>query len=234
MREELNKCQSDLRTAYAAGNQANTNVAHAKQNLAAAEARWANESKIESEATLNLEKARAEEALAKLALDELIASYSSALPYAIVPNGNGAGAGSPSGNNPSGSPLGPATQGTSAIAITNWSSYLSNAFGRGINPTLDGNINYLYPFTFTGATTNPSVCQGSGPVRAITGTIVEVGQGHILIEAEGRTYQINIGTCSNMTSNVAGHTVTTGDQVIAKGTQSGSNSMNCQQGIVVA
>lgn len=34
--------------------------------------------------------------------------YSDALPYAIVPNGNSASqGGTPSGNNPSGSPLGP-------------------------------------------------------------------------------------------------------------------------------
>lgn len=74
----------------------------------AANQRYKQEENIITEATLNLERARAEEALARLALEEVIAYYSDALPYSIVPNGNGrTDAGTPSGNNPSGSPLGP-------------------------------------------------------------------------------------------------------------------------------
>lgn len=146
LRTQLTTIQADLRAAYTAGNDANTQVAIAKQNLVAVNARWEKECQIESEATLNLEKARAEAELAKLALDELIAHYSNALPYAIVPNGNGVGAGTPYGNNAAGSALGPATQGSARIEISNWTQYLSSAFGKGINPALDGNINYLYTF----------------------------------------------------------------------------------------
>ena len=69
LRSEFNRCSEELRKAYVVGNDANTNVAHAKQNLVAANARWERECQIESEATLNLERARAEESLAKLALD---------------------------------------------------------------------------------------------------------------------------------------------------------------------
>lgn len=86
---------------------------------------------------MNLERARAEAELAKLALDELVAHYSNALPYAIVPNGNGVGAGTPYGNNAAGAALGPATQSAGKIEISNWTQYLSSAFGRGINPALD-------------------------------------------------------------------------------------------------
>ena len=177
-----------MRQAYAAGNDANTAVAHARQNLDAVNRRFQDESRIESEATLNLERARAEEALAKLALDEIVARYSNALPYAIVPNGNGAGAGSPSGNNPSGSPLGSATRGTGAFPVANWGSYLSSAFGAGINPAFDGNVNALYPFAFTvggglrgGAVAGAgSGCGGAG--RSITGTIVGVGNQGIQVQ----------------------------------------------------
>lgn len=101
-----------LRGAYGHGNDANTEVNFAKENLNAVNKRWEEECRIENEATLNLERARAEEELAKLALDELVAHYSDALPYAIVPNGNGVNPGTPYGNNPSGSALGAATKGT--------------------------------------------------------------------------------------------------------------------------
>lgn len=49
-----------LRQAYQRGNDANTRVAYARQNLDAVIARFQSESKIVSEATLNLERARAE------------------------------------------------------------------------------------------------------------------------------------------------------------------------------
>lgn len=81
--------EETLRQTYIKGNDANTLVAHAKQNVEAINARYLEEEKIISEATLNLERARAEEALARLALEEIIAHYSDALPYSIVPNGNG-------------------------------------------------------------------------------------------------------------------------------------------------
>ena len=86
--------------------------------------------------------------MAKLALDELVAKYTNALPYAIVPNGNGVGAGTPYGNNAAGAALGPATRGTNAFRVTDWTNYLSSAFGSGIHPSFDGNINYLYPLQF--------------------------------------------------------------------------------------
>lgn len=63
--------------------------------------------------------------------------YTNALPYAIVPNGNGTGAGSPTGNNPSGSPLGPInTNGNGAsgsFTVSSWTNYLSSAFGAGVH-----------------------------------------------------------------------------------------------------
>lgn len=105
---------------------------------------------------MNLERARAEEALARLALEEIISSYTTALPYAIVPNGNGqnpsANQGGIAGNNPSGSALGPiSTNGNGApgaFTVTNWTNYLSQAFGAGVNPAFPGSVNALYPFSF--------------------------------------------------------------------------------------
>ena len=89
LRDQLRIAQEDLRRVYILGNEANTKVIQAKENLDTAILRFRKESKIVSDATLNLEKIRSEESLARLALEELISKYSDALPYSIVPNGNG-------------------------------------------------------------------------------------------------------------------------------------------------
>lgn len=188
LRTQLTKYQEELRAAYTAGNDANNNVIIAKQNLVAVNARWEQECQVEEEATFNLEKARAEQELARLALEELVAHYSNALPYSIVPNANGVGRGSPSGNNPAGSPLGQATGSTTRIQIDDWTHYLSSAFGKGINPTLDGNINYLYPFTMgeqNGLRGGNNICNQNGPVRAIEGEITGMRNGKIHVHANG-------------------------------------------------
>jgi len=78
-------------------------------------------------------------------LNEFVYSRTDALPYAIVPNGLGNNPGTPNGNNPSGSPLGPVrTNGNGApgsFRISNWSNYLSTAYGAGVSPALIGSVN---------------------------------------------------------------------------------------------
>ena len=153
LKVQIGRTEEELRRAYVRGNDANTLVAHSKQNLAAVNARYKKEENIISEAKLNLERARAEEALARLAFEEIIAHYSDALPYAIVPNGNGeTPAGNPAGNNPSGSPLGSIkNDGNGApgwFKISNWTHYLSQAFGAGVHPSFKGSVTVLYPFNF--------------------------------------------------------------------------------------
>ena len=80
----------------------------------------------------------------------MIASRTDALPYAIVPNGNGkTNPGTPFGNNPSGSPLGPlANNGgyNGGYVVNDWTHYLSQAFGDGVNPAFSQSVNALYPF----------------------------------------------------------------------------------------
>jgi hypothetical protein len=86
-------------------------------------------------------------------LEEIIAHYSNALPYAIVPNGNlQTQPGTPFGNNPSGSPLGPIkVDGDGAegyFTIKSWTHYLSQAFGSGVHPAFKGSVTKLFPFHF--------------------------------------------------------------------------------------
>lgn len=145
LKEKLNEWNEKLRQAYIGGNEANTLVAHARESVEAANSRYQSETKILSDATLNLEKARSEEALAKLSLEELIALYSDALPYSIIPNGNGeTDAGNPLGNNPSGSPLGPIKNDGEGVSgsfiVPDWTHYLSMAFGSGVHPSFPGSV----------------------------------------------------------------------------------------------
>lgn len=126
----------------------------AKQNLEAVIARYKQEQTNIDNGNMNLEKARAQEAIARQAQEELIAYYSNGLPYVIVPNGNGnTNPGTPAGNNPSGSPLGPVNQGGNgapgSYTITNWVSYLSQAYGAGVSPAYTGSVTALYPFSFS-------------------------------------------------------------------------------------
>ena len=60
IRSQKNDSDVALRTAYQRGNDANNRVAFVKQNLDAIVKRFQDESKIVSDGTLNLERARAE------------------------------------------------------------------------------------------------------------------------------------------------------------------------------
>ena len=143
--------------------------------------------------------------MARLALDEIIAHYSSALPYAIVPNANGVNTGTPIGNNPAGSALGQATGSAQRMHISSWTNYLSSAYGRGINSTLDQNINYLYPFTIEIQNglrgSNQNICDQNGPVRAIEGTITGMNNGVINVNSHGQNYQVNYAGCTRFSAN---------------------------------
>lgn len=99
-------------------------------------------------------------------MEELIAKYSNGLPYAIVPNGNGnTYAGTPAGNNPSGSPLGPIVyNGNGAegsYTVSSWTNYLSQAFGAGVNPAFPGSVTALYPFSFSSRVRGNTVINGA-------------------------------------------------------------------------
>ena len=255
LKTQILACEEALRQAYSAGNDANTLVAHARQNLDSVNARYQEEEKVISEATLNLERARAEEALARLALEEIISHYSDALPYSIVPNGNGqTPAGTPYGNNPSGSPLGPISQhGNGApgeFVVKDWTHYLSLAFGRGVHPAFRGSVTKLYPFNFlsivSGRTirneydeivhekpkvqNNGGVCGGNGPVRAASGEVISIGQDGFKVRLDdGQVYDIHVSPCTKMNSNVAGYSMKMGDEAVVKGTQVGYSRMNASQ-----
>lgn len=225
--------KEDLRILYVKGNDANTVVAHARQNLDATVARYKKEQIIVSDATLNIEKARAEEALARLALEELIAKYSDALPYAIVPNGNGKTfAGTPHGNNPSGSPLGPVAVdkdgAPGAFLIKDWTHYLSQAFGAGIHPAYTGSVTELFPFNFLSEVTGNKVkntygqlrggCGGAGPIKAFTGKVMAIRDSNFDVElSSGEKYTVSIEPCTRLSSNKKGYEMGLGNEVVVKG-----------------
>lgn len=221
---QIVEANESLRVVYTSGNDANTVVAHAKENLDAAIARFKSENEIVCQATLNLEKARAEESLARLALEELIAKYSDALPYSIVPNGNGlTNPGNPFGNNPSGSALGAVNDG---FYISDFTHYLSNAFGAGVHPAYSGAINHLYPFSLGGAIIRQGLrggCgTGYGPLKAISGRIVVAGDDSFDVRVSGGdTYKVKVASCTKLSSNTKGYRLAVGDEAIVKGSLQG-------------
>lgn len=137
--------------------------------------------------------------MARLGLEELIQKYSDALPYAIVPNGNGqTNAGTPYGNNPSGSPLGPIrTDGNGApgsFTVNSWTNYLSSAYGAGVNPAFPGSVTRLFPFNFlSGVSGNQS-----------SGTQVNNNYGNLRPNGAGGAGGVNGGANGGMNGGVNG------------------------------
>lgn len=246
IRSQKSDADNALRLAYQRGNDANNRVAFAKQNLDAVIKRFQDESKIASNANLNLERARAEEALARQGLEDLIAHYSNALPYAIVPNGNGVGSGTPYGNNPAGSALGPVrNNGNGApgsFRVPSWTNYLSSAYGAGVSPAYPGSVTDLYPFNFLSRTSgnqyaNTGVTnsglrggernEGAGGCfgkyagqgeHSTTGVVVAVRtDGFDLKDNEGKVHPVNVKPCTKLNANKPDYILETGHQAVAKG-----------------
>ena len=248
VKSQKSDADNALRLAYQRGNDANNRVAFARQNLDAVIKRFQDESKIVSDATLNLERARSEEALSRLGLEELIAHYSDALPYAIVPNGNGVGAGTPNGNNPAGSPLGPISlNGNGApgsFRVNSWTNYLSTAYGAGVNPAFTGSVTELFPFNFLSTAVGLNVnnayhgirgegreegrgnvtgggCGGQGVgARVTTGTVVSVRSTSFDVrQQDGQVFTVNVAPCTQLNANRADYILETGHQAVVKGVQ---------------
>jgi hypothetical protein len=101
------------------------------------------------------------------------------LPFAIVPNGNGVTpAGSPAGNNPSGSPLGPVADRNqvipgSPVVVGDLGNYLSQAYGAGVDPTKPSTVTTLYPIS--GLTIQALTGQSTSGVFNPDGTFVSGG-----------------------------------------------------------
>lgn len=184
--------------------------------------------------------------MARLSLEELIAHYSDALPYAIVPNANlGTNPGTPYGNNPSGSPLGYIkTNGNGSpgsFKINSWVNYLSSAYGSGINPSFIGSVTELFPFNFLSSVNGNNVVNGnmratyadngnkysenvncsgkdSTDQQVATGSITSItDEGFELQTGDGRSLKIRVSPCTKLNSNKAGYKMRYGDQAIVRG-----------------
>ncbi len=155
LQRELSRVLASLRRQYYICNDKAEIVRKAKQNLDAMILKYNTESGYLLEATQNLEAARAEKALADEAVEEMIRSSTNANVFSIIPNGLGeTEAGTPAGNNPSGSPLGPVkirneVKEGSKVQIGDLRNYLSNAYGAGVDPSRATTVSYLYPLSLT-------------------------------------------------------------------------------------
>ena len=190
--------------------------------------------------------------MARHALDEFVQRYSNALPYAIVPNGNGRGSGTPFGNNPSGSALGPIkNDGNGApgsFRVANWNNYLSSAYGAGVSPAVTGSVNELFPFNLLSTTSgnqasNTNVNNNYGSLRGgaredcfagrqaqservTTGVVVEVrGDGFDIKDKDGKVHQVNVAPCTKLNANTPDYILETGHQAVAKGYEIQGNTV---------
>lgn len=180
-------------------------------------------------------------------MEELIQYYTNSLPYAIVPNGNGQGAGTPYGNNPSGSALGTiSTNGNGApgsFTISSWTNYLSQAYGAGVNPAFSGSVTELYPFSFSSVVSGNNLmnnirgasggvissCGGSQPVVSTTGVVSAVRDTSFdITTSNGSVSTVNVAPCTTLNSNRANYIISSGDVAVVKGTQQSSNVYNSQ------
>lgn len=251
LRSQITVAEENLRQAYINGNDANTAVQHARENLEAIDTRYQEEENIICEATLNLERARAEENLARLGLEELISHYSNALPYSIVPNGKlETEPGTPFGNNPSGSALGPLKRegdgAEGSFTINSWTHYLSQAFGSGVHPAFKDTVTKLFPFNFLSTVEGNKVtnsygnlrnqmkgnemCGGLGPVTSLTGRVLWVGKDSFKVRMNtGEEYYIDVNPCTEMNANVPHYSMSTGDETIFKGVKHSAHSISASR-----
>lgn len=251
-----------MRRQYYICNDAADEVRKAKQNLQAINLKLQTETQWLEEANNNLERARAEKQLADIAVEEVIASSTSALPFSIVPNGNGqTNVGTPIGNNPSGSPLGPIrirneVDPSRQIIVGDISSYLSRAYGAGVDPSKPSTVSTVYPLSV--ATLQTLVAQGttgilnadpnyqypsngiygfgcSGGNSDLTygqGTIYSVQPGMIQVRDQvGGLVNLRVGGCSNLEATQSGHILGLQDTVYYRGVQSNAginlHSLTC-------
>ena len=137
---------------YICNNAANA-VKQAQQNLDAMNLKYTTETRYLTDANNNLEQARAEKELADIAVQEIISFSTNALPFSIVPNGQGkTPVGTPVGNNPAGNALGPVAirnqiVAGSPVVVGDLSNYLSSAYGAGVDPARAGTVTTMFPLS---------------------------------------------------------------------------------------
>lgn len=161
-----------------------------------------------------------------------------------MPNGNDqTNIGTPYGNNPSGSPLGPIKNGGNgapgSFKINSWTNYLSSAYGAGVNPAFVGSVNELYPFNFLSSVSgnlsqntnvvnnygdqngqNGQGCNRSSYMnqKVATGVVVEVRPDSFDIRAnDGQIYSIKVAPCTKLNANKPEFKLKKGHQAVIKG-----------------
>lgn len=238
LRAEWSRIDNALNRQYYICDDLANGVRAAKQNVEAMRVRLNTDSQSLSNANINLEAARAEKELADIAVEELITVYTSALPFSIVPNGNGVNIGTPVGNNPSGSALGAVTSsgqtvGTQQVSIGSLNSYLSSAYSMGVDPARPSTVTTLYPLSVNTLSTvagslGTHTCSGTNTVTG-SGQILSVQPGNIQVQTNSGNMNLSVSGCSNLESIYQGQVLTAGDPIYYRGTQGASaNSLNLQ------
>ena len=172
-----------------------------------------------------MEKVRAEESLARLALEEIISKFSDALPYSVIPNGNGeTNIGNPPGNNAIGSGLGPYFGKKSISTFSSkadFTSFLSQHFGSGISLRYEGNVEKLFQVKQNSHTLSSLVDAGECAIveeKIVSGDVISSDLTSFdLLSDGGEVFKVEVTTCSDIKANNEGHTIVQGDTAVVKG-----------------
>lgn len=179
------------------------------------------------------------------------------MPFSITPNGLGATyAGTPAGNNPSGSPLGPVATSNSAyqydsVMIGDLNTYLSSAYRAGVDPARSETVTSLYPLSTTTLSTlvnqsntglvnrNPSYsvpsgnlynfqCNNPGTQVTGSGTIYSVQPGMIQVNTNNGLTNLRLSGCSNLESIRQNQILGQNDNIYFRGYSAGGSTINLQ------
>lgn len=155
-------------------------------------------------ANTNLEAARREKELADIAVEEIIAVYTDALPFSVVPDINAN-----------------QQQQRSEVVIGDLTSYLSSAYGAGVDPARPSTVTSLYPLSVTTISTIAgdqsqnlySFDCSTGVATSGRGVVHSVQPGMIQVDTDSGMVDLQIAGCTNLETTRRNQVLGTGDQI---------------------
>ena len=167
----------------------------------------------------NLEKARAEKELADLQVEEIIAQYTDALPFSVIPNLN--------------------TQSTTVsqntVPIGDLNTYLSSAYRAGVDPARPSTVTNLYPLSVTTISTisgrnnqnlyNFGCSSNRGNGYYGEGRVSSVQPGMVQVNTNSGLMNLQISGCTNIESTRPGQILGANDIVYFRGYRGSGNSI---------
>lgn len=164
--------------------------------------------------------------MADLQVEEIIAQYTTALPFSVIPRANSVGS----------------TQTQNTVSIGDLNTYLSSAYRAGVDPARPSTVTNLYPLSVTTRSTiagqnnrnlyNFGCNSDSGNSYAGQGQVISVQPGIVRINTDQGAMNLQIAGCTNIESTRPGQILEPNDMVYFRGNKRPGNfvqttSMTC-------